>query len=169
MHWRKVGRREPILMILLLRKPHEFSEEEIRRAAEAAWTLSFPDVEGSTRLVSSSDDAVFLQAGPHRISFHSRSRPYENNPEKNLSWLQKPTQQRAWAEHRACCWVNYATTTTDVELAHCVLAKIVVQLLDENCTGIYIPSEFSLIPAEAAFEALREMGSYRFSGLVPEL
>src|SRR5438477_1189335 len=82
MRWRKVGRREPILMILLLRKLHEFSEEEIRRAAEAAWALSFSGIEGSTRLVSSRDDAVFLQAGPHRLSFHSRPRPYENNPEK---------------------------------------------------------------------------------------
>jgi hypothetical protein len=55
-----------------------------------------------------------------------------------------------------------------LELAHCVLAKVVVRLLNENCTGVYIPSEDSLIPADEAAEDLLRMGSYRFSGLIPD-
>jgi len=155
-------------MILLLRNPHAFSDEEIRRAAERAWAISFSAVKGSTRRIIKTDDAVFLEAGPHRLSFVNYPKPYEEKPQEDLDWLPKLSQQRAWAEHTACFWVNYMTTATDLELAHCVLAKVVAQLLDENCTGLFIPSERSLIPAEAASVELHKMGSYRSAALFPE-
>lgn|SRR6266853_869090 len=168
MRWRRVGKHAPLSMILLQRHPYTFSDEDIRRAAERAWSLSFSDAEGSTRRVTKSDDGVFLQAGPHRFSFVNQPKPYEEKPEEDLGWLPKQSQQRAWAEHTACCWVCYLTTKTNLELAHCILAKVLVQLLDENCAGVYVPSESSLIPAEEASMELQRMGSYRFSGLVPE-
>lgn len=115
-----------------------------------------------------SNDAVFLQAGPHRLSFVNQPKPYEEKPEEDLGWLPKLSQQRAWAEHTACLWAYYLTTETDLQLAHCILAKILQQLLDENCTGVYVPSESSLIPAEEASMGLQEIAEYRFSGLVPE-
>ena len=167
MRWRRVGKREPISMVLLLRKPHVFSEEEVRLAAERAWALSFSDIEGSTRAVTRSGDTIFLNAGPHLLSFCDQPEPYADNPKENLTWLTKMSQQRAWSEHTACGWVNYVNPETDVELAQCVLAKLVVQLLDGNCTGVYSPSENSLIPAsESLYEDLQRLASYRDSGLV---
>jgi hypothetical protein len=115
-------------MILLQRHPYTFSDEDIRRAAERAWSLSFSDAEGSTRRVTKSDDGVFLQAGPHRFSFVNQPKPYEEKPEEDLGWLPKQSQQRAWAEHTACCWVCYLTTKTNLELAHCILAKVLGRL-----------------------------------------
>jgi hypothetical protein len=165
--WRRVGE-HGVSMILLLRNPHTFSDEEIKHAAERAWTLVFAESGSSRRRVMKSDQAVFLQAGPHRISFVNYPKPYEEKPQENVDWLANPSQQHAWAEHTACCWVNYLTTETDLEMAHCVLAKIVVQLIDENCTGVYIPSEGSLIPAEAGYDDLVNMSSYRSSELLPK-
>ena len=167
MRWRRVGKRGPS-MVLLLRNPHEFSEEEIRRAVERAWAVSFSVAEGSTRRIMTTENAVFVQAGPHRLSFVNYPKPYEEKPEEDLDWLPKLSQQQAWAEHTACCWVNYATSKTDLEVAHSVLAKVVAELLDENCTGVYIPTESSLIPAEDAFTDLQTLGSYRSSALIPE-
>jgi hypothetical protein len=167
MRWRRVGKRAPLSMILLLHHPHAFSDEDIRRAAERAWELSFSSVEGSTRRVMKSGDAVFLQAGPHRLSFVNHPKPYEEKPEQDLGWLPKVSQQRAWAEHTACLWVYYLTTGTDLQLAHSILATILAQLLDENCTGVYVHSESSLIPAEEASMGLQEIAAYRFSGLPP--
>jgi hypothetical protein len=168
MRWRRVGKRAPLSMILLLHQPHTFSDEDIRCAAERAWGLSFSGVEGSTRRVMKTDDAVFLQAGPHRLSFVNDPTPYEEKPEQDLGWLPKLSQQRAWAEHTACLWAYYSTTGTDLQLAHSILAKILQQLLDENCAGVYVPSESSLIPAEEASVGLQEIAAHRFSGLVPE-
>jgi hypothetical protein len=155
-------------MILLLRNPHVFTAEEIRSAAERSWAISFSPIEGSTRQIIETDDAIFLEAGSHRLSFVNYPKPYEEKPQENLSWLPKVSQQRAWAEHTACCWVNYMTAGTDLELAHCVLAKVVAELLDDNCTGVYIPSEWSLIPAESASLDLRNMGSSRRTALLLE-
>ena len=168
MRWRRVGKRGPISMILLLRKAHAFPEEEIRRAAESAWGLSFSSLETSVRRIAETDDGFSIQAGPHVLSVCNYSKPYEEKPEEDLDWLPQASQQRAWADHSACCWINYWTAATDLELAHCVLAKVVVRLLNENGTGVYIPSEDSLIPAEGAAEDLQRMGSYRFSGLIPD-
>jgi hypothetical protein len=168
MRWRRVGKLAPLSMILLLRHPHTFSDEDFRRAAERAWGLSFSSVEGSTRRVVKSDDAVFLQAGPHRLSFVNHPKPYEEKPEEDLDWLPKLEQQRAWAEHTACLWVYYLTAGTDLQLAHSILAKVLEQLLDEDCAGVYVPSESSLIPAEEASVGLQEIAAHSFSGLVPE-
>jgi len=168
MRWRRVGKRGPISMILLLRKAHPFSEEEIRRAAESGWGLSFLNLERSVRRIARTDDGFSIQAGLHVLSVCNYSKPYEEKPEEDLDWLPQPSQQRAWADHAACCWINYWTADTDLELAHCVLAKVVVRLLNENCTGVYIPSEDSLIPAEDAAEDFRRMSTFRFSGLIPD-
>jgi hypothetical protein len=167
MRWWRVGECLPS-MVLLLRNPHIFTEGEFRRAAERAWAVSFSSLEGSTRQTIRTDDAVFLEAGPHRLSLVNYAKPYEHNPQEDLGWLPGVSQQRAWAEHTACCWVYYMTAGTDLELAHCVLAKVVAELLDDNCTGVFIPSEYSLIPAEAASLELRRMGSHRLTALIPE-
>jgi hypothetical protein len=153
---------------LLLREPRAFSGDNIRLAAERAWGLSFLVGEGSARRVIESDGAIFLQAGPHRLSFVNRSEPYEDRPEEDLSWLSIPSQKKVWSEHTACCWVNYQTTGTDVELALCVLSKVVAQILDENCLGVFIPYLFSLMPVEAASVDFPRVAEYRFSGLIPD-
>jgi hypothetical protein len=168
MRWRRVGQDKPISMVLLLRKPHRFSEEELRTAAEKAWGVSFAGINGSTRTVTQSEDSTSLQAGSHLLSFRNSSRPYVDKPEDDVNWLPRASQQRAWAEHRACIWVDYVTPGTDVELAHCVLSGLVARLIDENCTGVYAPSEDSLIPAdESLYEDLQKMASYRDQGVVP--
>ena len=168
MRWRRLGKGGSVSMVLLLRTPHTFSEDNIRLAAERAWGLSFLGGEGSTRRVIESDGTIFLQAGPHRLSFVNQSKPYEDRPEEDLSWLSMPSQKKVWSEHTACRWVFYQTTGTDVELALCVYPKVVAQILDENCVGVFIPYLFSLIPAEAASMDFPRVGEYRSSGLIPD-
>ena len=163
LRWFRVGEDKPPAMILLLRQPHTFSEEEIRAAAERAWGLAFWSTRGSDRRILMSAEGVFLQAGRHQLSFRSLPHPYVPNPEHDADWLFSLSQKKSWSDHRACCWIYYQTATTDLELAHCVIAKVAVELLDGNCTGVWMPSECALIPGEIASEELRSMGAYRSS------
>ena len=166
MRLRRVGK-DGVSIFLLLRSPHLFGEYELRLAAERAWGVSFACGEGSTRAVFESEQGTVLQAGSHLLRVFNYSRPYSENPSEDVSWLPMLSQQRAWAEHTACACVQYVNARTDVEMAHCVLAKLVAQLLNENCTGIYVPSENSLISAdESLYEELQKMGSFRASNIV---
>ncbi len=97
-------------MILLFREPRTLFEDDIRLAAERAWGLSFTGAEGSTRRVIESEGTIFLQAGTHRLSFVNQSKPNEDRPEEDLTWLSSLSQKKVWSEHTACCWVNYQTT-----------------------------------------------------------
>jgi len=154
-------------MIMLLRTPHPFSEQEIRLAAEKAWGVAFAIGEGSRRSVSQSEKFIVLRVGPHVLSFYDSDKPYVDNPKDDIGWLANVSQQHAWIGHKGFTAVQYANPATDVELAHCVIAKVVVQLLDDNCTGIYIPSESSLIPADDSLpESLNQMASFRDAGVV---
>jgi hypothetical protein len=163
LRWFRVGKGKSTSMVLLLRRPHSFSEDEIRSAAERAWGLAFWSTRGSDRRILVSDDNVFLQAGLHRISFCNYPHPYVERPEGEVDWLTNLSQIKAWSDHKGCCFINYQTATTDLELAHCIIARVAVQLLDQNCTGVYMPRDFCLIPGEIASEELRGMAAYRSS------
>jgi hypothetical protein len=92
MRWLRVGEGKTVSVVLLLREAHAFSEEEIRGAAERAWGLSFWSTRGSNHRITLSDTAVFLQAGPHLLSFCSQPFPYEERPENDVDWLPSLSQ-----------------------------------------------------------------------------
>jgi hypothetical protein len=164
MRWQRVGKKEPLSIVLLLRAAHVFSDEELRLAAERAWRVSFAGGEGSTHCVAQSGNVTLLKAGPHLLSFFHYPKPYIDNPEDNVAWLPKLGQQRAWAEHLACAGVDYMDPDTDVELGYCVPSKLVAELLSENCTAIYSPRESSLIPnGESLYSELQKIAFSRDS------
>ena len=54
------------------------------------------------------------------------------------------SQRQALAEHNACTGVDYMNGT-DVGLGHSVIAKLVAEMVDANCTGVYILREKRVI------------------------
>jgi hypothetical protein len=167
MRWRRVGKDDPLSMVLLLRTPHFFRDDELRSAAERAWRVSFAGGPGSLHAVAQSKPATLLKAGPHLLSLFHYPKPYFDNPGSNVDWLPQTSQRRAWAEHTACVGVDYMNPETDVELGYCVLAKLVAEMLDENCTAVYIPREIILIPHDQSlYTELLRMASTRDPGIV---
>lgn len=149
-------------MVLLLRRPHFFRDAELRTAAEKAWGVSFSGGKGSMHCVVQVGTTTLMKAGPHALSFFHNSKPYRDNPKENLSWLPQASQRKAWAEHAAIVGVDYLNRATDAELAYCVLAKLVAEMLDENCSGIYLPRENSLIPHdESLYGELQKIANAR--------
>ena len=166
MRWQRVGKKEPLSIVMLLRAPHVFRTEELQIAAERAWRVSFAGGNQSMHCVAQSGPTTLLKAGPHLLSFFHYAKPYIENHEENTSWLPLDSQRRAWAEHVAWVGVDYMNADTDVELAYCVLAKLVAELVDENCSAIYMPRESSLVPNKGTlYSELQKISSSRKSGV----
>jgi hypothetical protein len=158
---------ERFSMVLLLRKPHFFHDNELRSAAEKAWGISFSGGKGSMHCVIQSGTVTLMKAGPHLLNFFHHSKPYVDNSKTNVDWLPQASQRQAWAEHTACVGVDYMNRNTDVELSYCVLAKLVAEMLDENCAGIYVPRENSLIPHDKSlYGELQKIASARNAGIL---
>jgi hypothetical protein len=166
--WRRAGTDEPLSIVLLLRRPHFFRVGELQTAAEKAWGISVPSGDGSMHSVVQKGTTTLMKFGPHLLSLFHYPKPYVDNPQENISWLPQESQREAWAEHAACVGVDYVKGDgdTDSELAYCVLAKLVAEMLDENCAGIYVPRENSLIPNnESLYMDLQKMASARNTGI----
>jgi hypothetical protein len=168
MRWQRPAKDEPLSLVLLLREPHFWRKEELRSAAEEAWRISFAGGEGSVHCVAQKENVTLLKAGPHLLSFFNYGSPYVESPKENIDWLHLESQRRAWAEHQAYTGVDYLNKDKDVELGYCVLAKLVAEMLNENCTGIYIPRESSLIPnGGSLYGELQKIAGSRDPGVVP--
>ena len=167
MRWQRTSRTDPLSMVLLLRKPHLFSAAELRLAAERAWHTSFAGEEDSSKhCVVQSGTVTLMKAGPHGLNFYYYPEPYIENPKVNVDWLPHPSQRQAWVNHSACVGVDYLNHRVSVELGYAVLAKLVAEMLDGNCTGVYIPREHSLIPNDESLHLeLHKLASACESGV----
>jgi len=166
MRWQRLSKKEPLTIVLLLRKPHFFHAEELRLAAERAWSTSFDGGEGSMHCVVQNGPITLMKAGPHLLSFFHYPKAYVDDPKENTDWLRQLSQRRAWIEHTACVGVDYMNHDTDVELGYCVLSKLVGEMLNDNCTGVYVPRESTLIPNNRSlYRELQKIASSRESGV----
>lgn len=147
MRWRRTKKGDPLSMVLLLRTPRLFSADELRCAAERAWHTSFASREKESKhCVVQSDKVTMMKAGPHLLSFYYYPLPFVENPKANVDWLPQATQREAWLKHSACMGVDYLNDGVSVQLGYCVLAQLVAEMLDGDCTAVYIPQERAFIP-----------------------
>jgi hypothetical protein len=157
-------------MVLLLRKPQFFSAEELRLAAERAWHTSFAGgKKESKHCVVQSGKITMMKAGPHLLSFFCSPAPYIENHKDNIDWLPQPVQREAWLQHTACIGVSYLNPDVSVQLGYCVLSRLVAEMIDANCTGVYMRREPSLAPNdESLYLELHRLGSACESDVKPK-
>jgi hypothetical protein len=169
--WQRTGRNDPVSMVLLLRKPHFFTAAELRAAGERAWHTFFADQSSSSRhCVVQSKAVTIMKAGWHGLVFWHRDEPYFRLSEKQIiDWLPGEDQRAAWKQHRVWVAVDYMNKKMSVELAYCVIARLVAELLDENCTAVYTPRERSLAPNDSTlYLELVKIGSACDPGITPK-
>ena len=150
---------EPRSIVIMQRKAHLFSEEELRAAGERAWGKKFDGKEDPMYFVSADHSVLdVVKAGPHIIRVTSVPARYTDNDEYALSQLPQPDQKRAWTEHHACTVLDFfndlsseSKSISDVE-AYASLAKLALQLGDSNCTAIFVPSKNIMMPNDGAAE-----------------
>jgi hypothetical protein len=171
LRWQRTGGNDPISMVLLLSKPHFFTAAELRVAAEKAWNTSFAgDSPDSMHCVVQSGATTLLKAGKHGLVFFHCYEPYFGLSEKQtVDWLPSEPQRAAWKRHNAWVAVDYMNKKMSVELAYCVLARVVAELLDENCTAVYTPRERRLVPNDSTlYPDLLKLGSVCDPGITPK-
>jgi hypothetical protein len=109
---------------------------------------------------------TLMKAGPHLLNFFYYAAPYIENPKGDIGWLPQESQRQAWINHSACVGVDYLNYDVSVELGYCVLSKLVAEMLDGNCTAVYIPRQRSLIPNdESLYVELHKLASACESGV----
>jgi hypothetical protein len=96
--------------------------------------------------VVQSGKVTLMKAGPHLLSFFYFAAPYIEKPKENVDWLPHQSERQARTNYSACAGVDYLSHDVSVELGYCVLSKLVAEMVDGNCTGIYIPRERRLLP-----------------------
>jgi len=149
-------------MVLLLRKPVPLHSDKLSTAVEHAWGVSSigEDVDS---FITQSGDKGLVYVKPHLISLLNASRPYFNvDPEEHAKALPQASQRKAWGEHQAWISLDYVRGGRDLELEYSVLARLAAEMLDENCSGLYIPRESSFIPNDSfLFRELEQMALKR--------
>lgn len=167
--WRRPYRDDPTSVVMLLRAPHFFVKEELQAAAERAWHVKFSTEKDSANLVVQKVFVTLVKAGPHILNVLHQNRSYggDGGPPTNADWLRLEEQKQAWVQHAAWAAVDYMGRNVDLQLAYCVLANLVAELLDGNCTGIYIPGERFLAPNDdQLYIELKRKAGLRESGII---
>jgi len=146
-------------IVIMQRKAHRFSEEELRAAGERAWGKKFDGREDPMYFVSADHSALtVVKAGSHIIRVTSVPSRYVDDDEYALSQLPQPEQKKAWTEHHACAFLELfndlsseARRIPDAE-AYASVAKLALQLGDPNCTAILVPIKNIMMPNDGTAE-----------------
>ncbi len=146
-------------IVIMQRKAHRFSEEELQAAGERGWGKTFDGKADPMYFVSADHPALtVVKAGPHIIRVTSVPARYADDDEYALSQLPQPEQKKAWTEHRACAFLDLFNDLSseskripDAE-AYASLAKLGLQLGDPNCTAIFVPIKNIMMPNDGTAE-----------------
>jgi hypothetical protein len=140
----------PVSIVLLLREPKFLTLDQLRSSAQRAFGVSFNGDKESRHCVIQPAFFTIMKAGPHTLSFLNYTKPYgEDSPEFGKS-MPTASQRQAWAGHTAWTAVDYAKGTDDLEHKYAVLAVLCLEMVDANCTGLYVPRERSFIPNDGS-------------------
>jgi hypothetical protein len=153
----------PSCLVLLLREYHFFTQAELIRAAQSAWQRDFSGGEGSRHCVVQEKFVTLIKAGPHAMQVLHAPQPYLGElTEVDLrTFLPEPERRDAWRSHRAWASVDYLAKTSDTDTKYAVLAELVAEMIDGNCTGIWVPEMSAFIPNNRdAYGYLQKLASF---------
>jgi hypothetical protein len=153
----------PSCLVLLLREYHFFTQAELVRAAQSAWQRDFSGGEGSRHFVVQQKPVTLIKAGPHAMQVLHAPQPYLGElTEVDLrTFLPEPDRRDAWRSHRAWASVDYLAKASDTDTKYAVLAELPAEMIDENCTGIWVPEMSAFIPNNRdAYGYLQKLASF---------
>ena len=154
----------PYSVVMLLRSPFVMSKEILEAAASKAYRMPYDGSEEMYCVVPSAPLVKgtllsWMKAGASLITVLEAAEPYLGDPVEVAKGFKNELLESAWIEHRQ--WVSFDLVNRDVpkKQAYAVLAKLVSELLDARCAGIYLPKEnqFTIQDRAAAAEHLSRL------------
>ena len=153
---RFLNRPGPVSMVLFLREPASLPHEKLSAVLQQPWCISSV-ADASESLITLSGDKGLVYVKPHLISILNSNKPYlslDANQQGKL--LLQPRQRDAWIQHRGWISLDYLKGGQDLESEYAILARFAAEILDTNCSGLYIPREGSFIPNDASLRGVLE-------------
>lgn len=152
-----------IALVALLREPTTFDPVILAKVAGKAWNADLGDgeTEGADGFVACTDVVSTIVHDGRMFLINNFSRPYVDEPEKVAPTIGDLRVRSLFAEHRAwfsCDALGVDRTTPEPEVLDWYrrLAKLFVELLDENCLAVYLPDLDRIYPINEETEtALR--------------
>ena len=145
---------DPVSMVMLLRESRVFGLDRLRGAGEMAFGVPFSDDKESKHFVIQVSLFTLMKVGRHTLSFLQYAKPYLDEQSREFgAALPKESQRKAWEQHAAWTALDYVKGGADLDLEYAVLAKLCLQLNDENCTGVFLPRENILVPNDGSLVA----------------
>jgi uncharacterized protein YegJ (DUF2314 family) len=148
---------DPLSIVLLLREFNEFPESILVPAAERAWAADFHSEDSGNYVVRNEAVGLIKFGDELFLNLLSVPRPYGGAAAREVERMPDLRRRTAWAEHRA--WFSIddsdpASLSKDGENHKIVLmGRLAAELLNKNCTGVYLPRSNYLMPCD---DALRE-------------
>jgi hypothetical protein len=146
-------------IVIMQRKAHRFTEEELQAAGERGWERKFDGKEDPMYFVSADQAALtVVKAGPHVMRVTSLPCRYVEDDEYALSQLPQPEQKEAWKEHNAHALLELFNDLSRAEKritdadAYASLAKLALHLGDPNSAAIFIPDRNIMMPNDGTAE-----------------
>lgn len=146
---------DPDSMVLLLRESHVFTKEELSAAATRAWNRTFEDSERSRHFVVQQGLVTFVKVGSHFLNILHANTPYFGHVDDGEfeNFLPEAERRLAWRAHHAWCAVDHMIKGTDEQTKYCVLAALVAEMVNDNCSGVWIPKFRHFMP-NAVFKGM---------------
>jgi len=145
---------DPYSIVLLLRKPHIFTSDEIQSAGKQAFGISFDGNEDPMYFVVQDSWVTLVKAGKFVLNFLHAGTPYLGDQHEIARQLPREEQRNSWIAHTA--WASLAVMNPRREIgkadAYATLANFALFLGDPNCIGIYIPGEQVMMPNDGTAE-----------------
>jgi hypothetical protein len=164
--WMKFRGKDPdfIAIVLLLREFRLPTEDVLKAAAGRAWGIDWANPGPKTSVVVGKKSRIVAVRG-HALNVVGAPRPYINEPKEFAELQPDPRVREVVVEHRAWMSVDYLVGSKNrrtMTERYCVAAKLVAELIDENCIGLCVPEEDVIAPAPASLaDRLRGLRSVK--------
>jgi uncharacterized protein YegJ (DUF2314 family) len=148
LYWRIRKRRESrlISLVALLREPVTFDPVVLAKTASRVWNADLGDgtAEGEDGFVVGVGAMNTIMHGNRMFLINCIPKPYADDPDAASQLITDLRLRRLFSEHKAwfsCDAMGVDGSTTAEEIADWYrrLAKLFAELLDENCSLIYLP------------------------------
>jgi hypothetical protein len=148
----------PYSIVMLLRSPFAMSKEILEIAASKAYGMPY---DGSKEMyfVGWNPRLKMVKAGASLISLLEVEEPYLGDPTDVAQGFKDERLGSAWSEHQTWAAFDLMNREVPKKQAYTVLAKLVAELMDARCAGIYLPkeNEFTVQDYGAAADHLRRL------------